>query len=100
MSVFAVEGEDIDPKVVNKNVNTSIDSTNNSLFHASPVRPPVNVNKRLYNKDRLYRLAGRAYGSYALPVVNVNKVAAYKTELAKKRYVFPQPGEEAQEKDI
>ena len=100
MSVFAVEGEDIDPKIVNKNVNTSIDSTNNSLFHASPVRPPVNVNKRLYNKDRLYRLAGRAYGSYALPVVNVNKVAAYKTELAKKRYVFPQPGEEAQEKDI
>ena len=80
------------------NIKNIVKST--ELFSATPTKPPVNVNRRLYNRDRMYRLVGKSYGKHARPVVNVNKVAAYKTELAKKRYVFPKPGEEAQEKDI
>ena len=87
---------------VNNNEQSKLcnDDEFSELFNKTESPAPVNVNKRLYYISRSYRLAGKAYGKHLGKSIECNKVSAYKTDLAKKRYVFPAPGQEAQIEEI
>ena len=105
--------QDSDPKHINLDSDDGKIFVNNNdqsklcnddefseLFNKTESPAPVNVNKRLYYISRSYRLAGKAYGKHLGKSIECNKVSAYKTDLAKKRYVFPAPGQEAQIEEI